>query len=444
MKKLVIAFAISIIIFSLVGCTGGGTIQPTESLHDGITIKKLNLIEDHYGGQHVVGEIRNDSTYPLKSIELSISLTDADGKTVLKDSRDNPIPEEFFNPFLGVLFPGQSSGFEYSLSPLASTVTDYRVTFSSAVKMDSQQADVRIEKAHFQSSMYGTSFFIGEVVNHGPQPARVEGMGVAILGSNGQILDTNFASSLVRYLAPANDPGGLDRGTFAIPLRGSFGDLAQWQTYLSSVVTETSSMLAIKVIESRHYVDSMGYFHLLGLISNQSSTSYFFPLIGTVMDKDGNPLDSIRGYLPIDLQPNSVAAFDLTDWKVINHNIDLQRLIKGTQIQIDLSRAYPSTQRYFNLIPSNVQEYRDAQDLWTFKGIVDNFWPEPFKSMVVIVSIFSGNNLLVATSFQWIRPSSSMLGIGRKAQFDLQISLDPSRDPSEYTYQIQALAEISR
>jgi hypothetical protein len=136
-----------------------------------------------------------------------------------------------------------------------------------------------------------------------------------------------------------------------------------------------------------------------------------------------------------------VAAFDLMDWKVVNHNTDLQGLIKKTQIQIDSSRAYPSKLHYFNLITSNVQEYRDTQGLWKFTGFVDNFWPVPFQSVVVIVSIFSGKNHLVATGYQWVQPVASMLGVGSKAQFDLQISLDPTRDPSKYTYQIQALAE---
>jgi hypothetical protein len=406
-------------------------------------VTKLNLVEDHYGGQHIVGEIRNDTAFPLQSIELSISLFDFDGEPVLKDAEGKPIREDFFKPYLGVLFPGQSSGIEYTLSPLASTVADYRVTFSSAVKVDTQEADVRIEKAHIQSSMYGTSFFIGEVVNHGSLPARVEGMGVAILGDNGQILDSNSASSLVQYLAPAMDQGGMDRGTFAIPLRGSFGDLAQWQVYLSSVVTESSEVPAVKLLESRHYVDSMGYFHLVGLISNQSSTSYFLPIMGSVLDKDGIALDSVKGYMPVDLRAKSVAAFDLTDWNVINHNSDLQRLIKKIQVQIDLSRANPSTLRYFNLIPTDVQEYRDSQSSWTFKGYVDNFWPVPFQRIIVIVSIFSSRNHLVATGYHWIQPSSDLSGIGRKAEFDLRLFLDPSRNPSKYTYQIQALAEFS-
>jgi hypothetical protein len=441
MKSLVGLFAISITIFSLIGCTSGVTVKSTNPLHDGITVMKLTLIEDHYGGQHIVGEIRNDASFPLKSIKLSISITDTDGETVLKDSDEKPITEDSFSPFLGILFPGQSTGFEYSLSPLTNTAAHYQVTFLSAVKMDSQQADVRIEKAHIQDSMYGTSFFIGEVVNLGSQPARVEGMGVAILGDNGQILDMNFASSLVQYLAPANDPDGLDRGTFAIPLRGSFRERVHWQTYLSSIVTTPGNVPAVKLLESRHYVDSMGYFHLVGLVSNQSSISYFFPLIGNVTDEDGNILDSVTGYLPIDLQADSVAAFDLMDWKVVNHNTDLQGLIKKTQIQIDSSRAYPSKLHYFNLITSNVQEYRDTQGLWKFTGFVDNFWPVPFQSVVVIVSIFSGKNHLVATGYQWVQPVASMLGVGSKAQFDLQISLDPTRDPSKYTYQIQAFAE---
>jgi hypothetical protein len=101
MKSLVGLFAISITIFSLIGCTSGVTVKSTNPLHDGITVMKLTLIEDHYGGQHIVGEIRNDASFPLKSIKLSISITDTDGETVLKDSDEKPITEDSFSPFLG-------------------------------------------------------------------------------------------------------------------------------------------------------------------------------------------------------------------------------------------------------------------------------------------------------------------------------------------------------
>jgi len=439
-KRFVIFLTVFLILFDLFGCAGCVKVQSKDSLNEGITITKLNLDEDHYGGQHIVGEIRNENSFPVQSIKMKVSITDANGETVLRDARNKPIPEALFNPFLNILFPGESSGFDYSLSPLASTAADYQVTFSSALKANTEKADVRIEKTHIQHSMYGTSFFMGEVVNHGSQPARVEGLGVAVLGEDGKILDTNVASSLVQYLAPAKDPDGLDKSTFSIPLRGSFGDRVQWQTYISSVITGRMNLPAVHILESHQFVDSLGYFHLIGLIGNESPIPFFFPLLGSLLEKNGDVLDSAAGYLPVDMQPGSVSAFDLLDWKVVNHNVALQAMIHETKIQIDPSRIFPSKQRYFQLIPSNVQESRNDQGVWTIKGRINNFWPIPFRSIVVIVSIFSGQNHLVATNYQWVHPINILLEGGRKAQFDLQVFLDPTRDPLKYTYQVQAIA----
>lgn len=439
MKNHGLLFVFSFIILSLIGCSISGEISST-LIHGGITVTKLTLIEDHYGEQHIIGEIRNDNSFPINDIKLKVSIYDANGSTALRDARGKPLSEDLFNPFLSILFPGESSGFDYSLSPLANTATDYRVGFDSAIKIDSQKADVRIVKAQIQKSMYGTSFFIGEITNHGSQPAEVEGLGVTIFGEDGRILDINHATSLIKYLTPAKDPTGLDRGSFVIPLRGSFGNETQWQTYISAVPTDTRKMHGVELLESTYYTDSMGYFHLVGLIANKSPVAIFLPLNGGIFDTDGNVLDSASGYLPIDLQAGTTEAFDLMDWNVVNHNINLQDMVTRAQIQIDPSQISPSAQRTFELYPSSIHESRNNEGLWTFAGVVNNFWPIPFKNMLVIASIFSEDHHIVATNYQWIKPSSSLFGNGRKAQFDFQVASDPTRDPSRCTYQIRVLA----
>ena len=320
-------------------------------------------------------------------------------------------------------------------------MVDYQVSVLSAIKAEVENADVRIDQAHIQKSIYGTSFLIGEAVNHGSQPAQVEGLGAAVLGMDGQILDMSHVSDSGQYLAPAKDPNGWDRLPFAIPLHGSFGDNVQREVFLVSVITDRKQLPAIRILESRHYVDSMGYFHLIGLIENDGLNSLSFPITGSLLDENGNIMDSVEGYLPAYVQPGSVSAFDLLDWKVVNHNPALQAMIHGTQIQIDPARVFPSRQRYFQLVPSDIRESRNELGGWTFQGSVNNFWTEPFRGVIVIVSIFSEDNHLIATNYQWIHPFDPLIGVGGNVPFDLQVSLDPIPDPSKYTYRILAIAE---
>ncbi len=443
MKKFVILIAVFSIFLSFNGCTHGFGVQSSDSVQEGITISKLNLFEDHYGGRHIVGEIRNDTSFPVQSIDLEIAITDADRDTVLRNAEGKPIQEDIFHPFLNLLFPGESSGFDYSLSPQSNTAVSYQVIFSSAKKSTAEKADVRIEHAHIQKSMYGTSFLMGEVVNHGPQPARVEGLGVTVLGYDGQILDTNDASNSGLFLAPAKDPGGMDRISFSIPLHGSFGNDAPWEGFISAVVTEQKNIPTIHVLESHQYMDAFGFLHLVALIENGSSSPLSIPIVGSLLDKNGDVLDSVEGFLPVDVPPGSNAAIDLVDWKVVNHNVSLQAMIRKTQIQIDSSHTSLSKLRYFQLIPSNIQESRADQGVWIFRGRVNNFWSEAFRRIVVIVSIFSDDNHLIAINYQWVRPLNPLIAMGRNAQFNLQVSLDPTQDPSKYTYRIQAMAEAA-
>ena len=412
-------------------------------LNKGISVTKINLFEDHYGGQHIVGEIRNDNFFPTQSIILKIRITDADGKTILKDSKGKPIKEVLFRPFLKILFPGESSGFNYSLSPMMGTAVAYEVTFSSAVKVDAERADVWIEHAQIQKSLYGTSFLIGELVNHGIQPAEIEGLGAAILNESGKVLDANAASDMVQYLAPAGDPRNMDRGAFAIPLRGSFGSDFKWEPFLSAVIAPVKPSPPLQISISNPYVDSLGYFHLAGMIENLGSNQLSFPMIGSVQDSEGTVLDATDYYLPVDLPAGSEMPFDLVDWKVINNNLSLQNLISKTQIQIDPSRTINSSRRYWNLFLSNVEEQMNDQWVWTFQGRVNNFWTETFQKIVVIVSIFNSKNELVATNFQRIYPINPLVSLGRNAHFDLEIHLNPNTDPSGYSYRIQAIAETA-
>ena len=443
MRKFFQFLSILFLLYPVLACSGIQDKHATFYLYEGISISKVNLFVDHYGGQHIVGVIRNDTAFPARFILLNISLAGTDGESVLRNSKSETIPVDLFQPFLTILFPGESSGFDYSLSPLMGTVTDYHITFSSAIKADVEKADVRIENAQIQSSMYGTSFLMGEIVNHDSQPARIEGLGVAVFGDNDLMLDTNDASNIVKYLAPMQDPDGLDRETFAIPLRGTFRNDIKWEPFLSSVVTHKRDIPGIFVMDSLHYMDAFGYFHLIGWIGNKGTSPLSFPLIASLLDEEGIVLDSIEGYLPVDLPAGSVAGVDLVDWHVVNHNPGLQRAITKTRIQIDPSRAFISKKRYRQLIPSEIQESRNDLGVWTFQGRVNNLWSEPYQNIAVVISIYSENKHLAATNYQWIHPINPLVTLGRTAQFDLQVFLDPSWDTSRFTYQIQLIGESS-
>jgi hypothetical protein len=300
MKKSIQVLLFFSIFFFLLDCSRLKAILAQKEW-EGISVARLNLFVDHYGGQHIIGTISNNSSFPLRSIVMRISAKDARGKTVLQNEKGRLIDRDWFEPFLKVLFPGQSSGFDYSLSPLQGTVSEFKVEFLSAMKAEGKPANVRVRQAWVQRSRYGTSFFIGELVNDGSQPAMIEGLGVAIVGEDGRILDTNHASTLVRYLAPSQDPGDLDRGAFSIPLRGSFGSDVHCEIFLSSVTSQRLDPPAAQVVDSHLYVDANGTMHLVGVVRNLSSRSIFFPINAALLDEAGNVMDSVIGYPPITL-----------------------------------------------------------------------------------------------------------------------------------------------
>src|ERR1041384_8461487 len=103
--KLIAAF--TALTLAILACGGGGgspttpptkappptkAEEPTEAVSTSdVEVVNLTTYKDSLDYFHVVGEIHNGTQKALTSIELTIAIKDADGKSLLKDDSDNVV-----------------------------------------------------------------------------------------------------------------------------------------------------------------------------------------------------------------------------------------------------------------------------------------------------------------------------------------------------------------
>jgi hypothetical protein len=435
----------------LMGCTFASKLQPVLTTSSNLTrnfniaqisVTDLNLFEDHYGGQHIVGEVHNESGSPLQSILLEIHVSDTHGHSILKNAKGAVIRHDLFQPFLKILFPGDSSGFEYTVPAINGTVAQYEVKVSSAKAIVSQKANVQIEHAAIRKSLYGTSFIVGELINYENFPVKIQGLDAAVIGQRGELLNANKANSQLFYLSAANDVNHMDRGAFAIPLRGSFDENSQWRTYLTAVLTESLKPASVSLSQTNQYADALGNFHLVGYLKNTGNLRSSILMLASLYGKDGTVLDSVYCSIPYDIGSGENFPFDLSYWNMMNDNPTLQSDFGHATLLVDPSQVIASDLSFTEVTPQKIGNTIMDRGIWKFSGSVQNPSNRPLKQIVVIISITDSTDNLIASNFQVVSNFEQPIAPQEIEPFEIQINLDPNLDVSSLTFQIRAVGEF--
>ena len=200
--------------------------------------------EDHF---HLVGELLNNSNTALENIELSISLVDKDGKTLLKDSKGQPTETLTFSPLLNALGPGEYMPFDWNAYSIQDGMPEmWRVDIVGQTSVSSiQRASVAVENVEIFTDDSGNVQIIGNLVNKGDVPARINRFAGAALNDKTEVVGANAGSPYSWLLAPAGNEGGYDQTPFSVTMPGPIEDYAQWATYLDAEqeLTETANVI---------------------------------------------------------------------------------------------------------------------------------------------------------------------------------------------------------
>lgn len=415
----------------------------SESSSGIITILNTSSYDDGYGTFFVIGELRNDGAVALQNIQLRITIRDFEGKSILVDPFSNIIESELFNPYLDMLFPGQVSGFEYSLEAQAGTPASYEISYFASEISSAVPGNVEVENAQFLNDTYGFSYIVGELVNREVFPIQIVGLAGAVLDTDGKPISSNNTLHMVKYLAAAGSHNGRDRVPFMISMYGSFAPNTSWTTYITAIKSDFIPEAPVALQVTNEYLDTYGYYHLIGTIQNKGTEQISFYIQGGLYDSGGRVLDANYYALPINLDPNATQPFDMVYWNLVNRNDELQTRIASHTVQIDPAWVKSTSYEHYTLEVSDISEEKEENGIWRFHGSVINDCGKPLAYEVVFISITDDRSRLVATSQQTLYPEDQVIAAGVSTAFDMEIDLDLAGDSAGFLYSIVALGETN-
>ncbi len=414
---------------------------PDESISSAITILNTSSYDDGYGTFYVIGELRNDGVAALQNIQLRITIHDSGGKSILMDPFSNISESELFSPYLDMLFPGQVSGFEYSLAAQAGTPANYTVDFVTAVASMAVRGNIRVENAQFLNDPYGFSYIVGELVNLEDFPIRLGGLAGGVLDADGKPISSSKTLHMVEYLDPAGYGAGRDRAPFMISMYGSYALDTPWKIYVNAIKENLLPSAPVALQVTNEYRDTYGYYHVIGTAQNLGDEQLSFLIQGGLYESNGKVLDANYYELPINLDPGAVQPFDMFYWDLVNRNAELQTRIGGHTVQIDPGLVKTTSRMHFTLNVSEFSESKEDNGIWRFHGRVKNDSGKPLTYEVVFISIIDSQGRLVATSQQTVFPEDHVIPVGSEKVFDIEVDLDPSVDLTGFQYRIAIVGE---
>jgi len=398
-----------------------------------VEIVSLSTYKDTSGYFHVVGEIHNGTAKALTSIELTIKIKDAGGKSLLKDDSDKVVDSLTFSPLVSTLGPDESSPFDYYLSSDAGTPADKdccQVTVTGQETGQVNRADVQVENGEMTTDSDGNIHLTGELVNKGSSPAQLNSLAGAALDADGKVVAANWSTTVTRYLAPTGDSGGRDRTPFHINLDGKVDNVKDQKIFIDADQAQPAAATNMKVEIVRGYFDGTGSYHLIGLLTNNGKDTMNVSVVGGLYAKDGTVLDADTFSVPIYLEAGQTIPYDLAYFGSVSKNADEGKRIDSYTVQVDPYWTYPSTSQVVALKTSSDDGGNVADGNWTLKGDVTNTSGQALSSITVLTGLYDAGGKLVASGWTSISPAEGKdsLAKGEKGSFELTIYLDSQLD----------------
>lgn len=462
-KSTTLLFLALVVALMTFACIGGGAATPTTEpadatevsrpteepvlVKDGeVKILSSTSYTDHYNDFYVVGEILNDSNQMIENITLSLSITDEAGASLLKDENDNLIDSIEFHPYIDVLSPGTSAPFSYYISAEEVQPANYEITVKSYDRSSAPELkafDVQNVQTHFMEN--GDVILAGDVVNLDSEHVDVESLAGAVLDQTGNVLAASYTLTYPRYLYPAGDSEGRDRGPFVITLFGPIENVSQWKVFVRSVENTTVPAADLEIELAGSYIDPFGTYHLLGTVTNNGSSQVSPSVIGGLYGSDNMVWDAAASNIPLYLDAGESAPFDLNSFRVVPY-MSPEEISPAEEIVLpDLYWSYPTEYEVVYLEAQEAQITKESSD-WNITGTVVNTTDKDLSSISVVVQFLDENGQVMATSSTALYPAegSEIIRPAESNEFSLFVYAPEEWDLSSQEYQIVLQGVVSQ
>jgi hypothetical protein len=393
--------------------------------------------KDSSGYYHVVGLIHNGTSQTLNSIELTLELKDASGKTLLRDSNGKAVPTINFNPALDTLAPNENSPFDYSVNTAdvgEPAQNGFKVTITGQQTAQVTRAKVAVQNVQMLSDGSGSLYITGEIVNQDSQAAQLASYAVAALDSSGNVVAATDSGALTRLLAPAGDSSGNDRTAFSFQL-ASPGDVAKSPAvYLDAIQPGLYTPSKVTVQVTNAYFDSNKDYHIVGTMTNNDQTTLTVRLVAGLYAKDGTPLDADTLDSAFDLANGQSVPFDFNSFSVVGSLSDQAAKLDHYTVQVDPYWTFASGNGIVSIQTANDKKTDNGNGQWEIKGMVTNTAGKELGSATVVVGVYDAQGKLVAVASTVVSPKGDAMAANESDPYDIPVYLDPSANASNFTF----------
>jgi hypothetical protein len=443
--------ALMALTLALLACGGGTTAKPTrtpppptEAAEPTVTVTtgevevvNQSTYTDSDNYFHVVGEIHNSSRKALTQIELTIEIKDADGNSLLKEN-DEVVDSLTFYPLLSTLGPDEASPFDYYLSLEDGTPAEEdccQVTVTGQQTGEVDRADLKVENGQMTTDSSNDIHLTGEIVNQGDTPAQINSLAGAVLNKKGEVIAADWSSTVTRYLSPSGSESGNDRTPFDVTLSGPVDNVDDWHIFLDADRTEAATSTNLKLDIARGYLDSVGFYHVVGTLTNNGEERLSVWLVAGLYAKDDTVLDADTLTVPINLGAGESVPYDFSGFRSVNNNKDEADRIDTSTVQVDHYGTYATTSDFVALETSN-EDNAFKTGSWTVKGDVVNSSDHDLSSIVVVADLHDADDKILAVGWTTVYPSgdAEAIAAGDTVQFEFTIYLDPDLDTSNLKF----------
>jgi hypothetical protein len=451
-QKLLLCAIAGLVVLSLYACGGGSPVSSTATspklpvvstptaMPNALVISSTNAFTDSYGTYHVVGEIINNTSAAVSSIELTVEIKDASGNSLLKDDSGNVTASTKVSPMLYTLAPGEASPFEYSYETTKGTPASYTVALSGQLSGNTDRATLNTENVQLVDNGQGWYYLTGELVNTGSKWAHINSLAGAVKDDSSHVLSADWTASYATELAPAGDSAGRDRTPFEINFPNP-GGATKWHVYLDADVTTTVIDYPLGVTITNTYFDQYGSFHVVGWLANNSDKLLDSLTVAGVYGADKTVLDASYSFVPIPVKPGSNAAFGVSSFSNINYNPNQASLVSTTTIQADPWFTSPPTNDVVDLAASG-ENITKTGATWAFDGNVVNTSTKSLSGASVVVMIMDAQNKLVSMEYTSISPSGTAIAPGDSNTYSVSVYLDPKVDAAGFTTKTVVVGDV--
>jgi hypothetical protein len=379
---------------------------------------------------HLVGNIYNGADTAVTNVELTISIKDASGQTLLKDDSDNPVDTVVIHPLLWTIQPGQSAPFAFLLNMEEGKPETYEASIANFIPTDAKEVKVEVQNDQMVKGDDGTVYIVGELVNLADTAVELNTMAGAALDGDRHVVAANSYAAVAGYLAPAGDAGGNDRTAFRISMAGPAPTTKSWAVYLDAEPVRTEKAPNLELSVPSIYLDEEGYTHLVGSVTNKAEEAVEVLILAGLYAADGTVLDADSAYLPYALEPGQSVPYHFNNFSAVDNALGQSDKLDQAKVRVvsALSNSYEHV-----ILETRNETQEQTGGSWHFSGEAVNNSGQRLSWATVVVAVYDQQGQLLATEDTDVYGENSIIEPQEATAYQIELDMPATVDPANVT-----------